>query len=99
MKFRKTKKIPIGSSFHNETFYASVDKIKSLFGEPTYEQNGSGDKVNYEWVLDFNGHIITIYDWKEYRALNDNEIIEWHIGGHRGSITKEANKEIALLLK
>jgi hypothetical protein len=42
-----------------------------------------------------DGWVFTIYDWKEYRSLSENEIIEWHVGGHNGQITKQAVNEIA----
>jgi hypothetical protein len=41
-----------------------------------------------------DGTIFTVYDWKEYRRLGENEMIEWHIGGHSGLDTMKALEEI-----
>jgi len=40
------------------------------------------------------GDVFTVYDWKEYRSLNENEMIEWHIGGMNRAITEQAKREI-----
>jgi hypothetical protein len=42
-----------------------------------------------------DGTIFTVYDWKEYRPLEENEMIEWHVGGRSGSDTEKALNEIA----
>jgi hypothetical protein len=36
----------------------------------------------------------TIYDWKEYRQYSNDELIEWHIGGHRGLDAIKGMKEL-----
>ena len=55
-----------------------------------------GDKVNFEWVMENEeGEVFTVYDWKEYRVLDENELIEWHIGGHSSLSTDLAVNEIA----
>ena len=41
------------------------------------------------------GEVFTVYDWKEYRVLDENELIEWHIGGHSSLSTGLAVDEIA----
>jgi hypothetical protein len=41
-----------------------------------------------------DGTIFTVYDWKEYRKLNEDEDIEWHVGGHSGLDTMKALEEI-----
>jgi hypothetical protein len=35
-----------------------------------------------------------VYDWKEYRQIDEDEEIEWHIGGHSFIDTAEAAIEI-----
>ena len=40
------------------------------------------------------GDVFTVYDWKEYRSLNENELIEWHIGGANKYATEQAGREI-----
>ena len=93
---KPTKKLANGTSFHNDVFNASVSDLRKILGEPDYDDNSGDDKVNFEWVMQTdNGNVFTVYDWKEYRILDEDEIIEWHIGGHNGSVTAEALNEIA----
>jgi hypothetical protein len=45
-------------------------------------------RVFGEWTLLFEDEtdtiVATIYDWKNYdHRLGDDEVYEWHIGGHR----------------
>ena len=65
-------------------------------GEPNFECNDGSDKTNFEWVMETeSGEVFTVYDWKEYKKLKENEIIEWHVGGHSESVTSQAVNEIA----
>jgi hypothetical protein len=88
-----------GTSFHNVTVFASVNELISLLGEPQYECNDGSDKVNFEWTcLNRNSEIFTIYDWKQYRKISEDETIEWHIGGKNISVTSAAAYELQLAL-
>lgn len=93
---KKTKKSTDGTSFFNETFCASVKDLRKILGEPNMEQNDGSDKVNFEWEMENeNGDVFTVYDWKEYRRISENENIEWHIGGDNENVTSVAINEIA----
>jgi hypothetical protein len=93
---RKTEQISNGTSFHNTTFSASVADLRKILGEPDWEQNDGEDKSNFDWTMETeDGTIFTVYDWKEYRALQEDEIIEWHVGGNSGADTEKALNEIA----
>ena len=50
---------------------------------------GSGDdKVQYEWIMEFEGEIFTIYDWKTYDTeYTEHELTTWSIGGNEYSAT------------
>lgn len=88
-----------GSSFHDVTVSATPNELIKLFGEPQYECNDGTDKVNMEWALETTeGHPITLYDWKEYRAIGEDELIEWHVGGFDFMTTALAKEEIESLL-
>lgn len=94
-----SSKSPNGTSFHGHTFSSSVKKIKKILGPPSYIDNSGSDKVNFEWVCETkSGHVFRIYSWKEYRKLKETELIEWHIGGHNGLATEEAQREILEML-
>ena len=91
-----TTKSASGTSFHNDTVMTSVTDLRKVLGSPMYEQNDGSDKSNFDWVMETeNGDVFTVYDWKEYRKLKEDEIIGWHIGGHSGLITAEAVNELA----
>ena len=92
---KNTNKPRFGTSFHDTVFQATVNTLIERLGEPEWADNTGRDKVNYEWVFETdNGDVFTIYDWKEYRSLDNDEIIEWHIGGKNKEITETAKKEI-----
>ena len=66
-----------------------------MLGEPEYSGNDGKDKVNFEWEIEANeGDLCTVYDWKEYRSLDENETIEWHIGGTNKMITEHTKSEV-----
>ena len=82
-------------SFHDTVINCSVATLRKVLGEPVNECNDGQDKVNFDWDMETdNGDIFTVYDWKEYRTLNENEMIEWHIGGNSRSVTEQAKREI-----
>jgi hypothetical protein len=41
---------------------------------------------------------VTIYDWKEYRRISEDETIEFHIGGNSELETIDAKIELQKLL-
>ena len=63
----------------------SRSELESCFGTPHNTQEGSeiadDPKVQYEWWFDIDGTAVTIYDYKEYRDVPEDEPILWHIGG------------------
>jgi len=96
---KKTYKNVTGTSFHDVTFKATVNQLINVFGEPDYDSNIGEDKVNFEWDLETEeGDVFTIYDWKHYRKLNLDEVIEWHIGSLSRMISWDALDEITMEL-
>lgn len=96
---KKTTNSSIGTSFFNETIRTSVQNLKRILGEPTYDSNDGTDKVNFEWVCENSkGNTVTIYDWKNYRQINEKELIEWHIGGFNKNATETAKQDLLTLL-
>jgi hypothetical protein len=92
---KKTFKEIGGTSFYDTTIKCSTATLRKALGEPEYRMNDGQDKINFEWELEtVNGDVFTVYDWKEYRILNENEMIEWHIGGHNREVTEQAKSEI-----
>lgn len=76
--------INVSTCFSFCTFKASVNELVSKFGEPDFVDRDEDEKCQYEWNLRvINGNkvsVFTVYDWKEYRLFERDEIIEWHIG-------------------
>ena len=70
----------------------SRSELESCFGTPHNVVDGTVDddgKVQYEWWVDINGTPVTIYDYKEYREVSEDEPILWHIGGENfGAVLK-----------
>ena len=92
---KPTQKSVSGTSFHGDVVHASVNELKKILGEPVFSDNSGQDKVNFEWEMETeDGQPFTVYDWKEYRALDADEEIEWHIGGHDKITTTTALLEI-----
>lgn len=88
---KKTNKDVVGTSFHGSIVSASVNQLIDVLGEPIYDGNTGNDKINFEWEMEFeSGDVFTVYDWKEYRTLDLDEVVEWHIGGFSKDITDEA---------
>ena len=84
-----------GTSFHGTTITSTVFELKELFGEPSFEDNYGEDKVNFEWNCETeDGDVFTIYDWKEYRELHEDEIVKFHIGALSKQISEQAKQEI-----
>ena len=96
---KQTDKSADGTSFHNHTFTATVDDLRNVLGQPKFESNDGQDKSNFDWIMETeDGEVFTVYDWKEYRQLDENEDIEWHIGGRSGLTTGKALSEITKAL-
>ena len=96
---KQTDKSANGTSFHSHTFSATVRDLRKALGEPYCEQNDGEDKVNFEWIMETEeGQVFTVYDWKEYRQLDEDETVEWHIGGRSGLTTGQARSEITKAL-
>jgi hypothetical protein len=92
---KKTKQSINGTSFHSTVIETTVNELKHILGEPDHYENDGSDKVNFEWIMETsNGDVFTVYDWKEYRSLSENEVVEWHIGGYNKNVTEQAKREI-----
>ena len=92
---KKTYKDTDGTSFHHVTIRATVEQLTKAFGEPSDDSNTGEDKVNFEWEMETeDGEVFTIYDWKEYRMIDVDEYVIWHIGAMNKSVCNTAEDEI-----
>lgn len=94
----KEKNKSIGHSFHNVTFYATLNELKKVLGQENVGESCDG-KTKHEWLVRQRDKYYSIYDWKECRDYSDDEMIEWHVGSMVGSSaeTKFANDLRTLL--
>ncbi len=84
-----------GTSFHDVTIQCTMRDLVKLLGDCTYGQNSGKDKVNCEWVCETsNGEVFTIYDYKYYRPLQEDEIVVWHIGANSRRVSNMAANQL-----
>lgn len=75
-----------GTSYFGHMIYTSIQTLRNKFGIESYNTNTGMDSTNIEWnclliLTDKVSFPFTIYDWKEYRVLDDEEeTIKFHIG-------------------
>lgn len=56
--------------------------LKNVLGEPTFSKESGDGKVQKEWVVEHDGNVFTIYDWKTYNEQYTVEVLDrWNIGG------------------
>jgi hypothetical protein len=97
---KKTEKSINGTSFHDVVINSSINELTQLLGEPSYYDNSGDDKVNVEWDCELeDGRVVSLYDWKEYRPVGKDEVIEFHIGGFSKLDTIDARLELLKALK
>jgi len=88
------------TSFHGQTICTTPNKLIALskkLDAPYGDYNGGRDKVNFDFEFETeNGIYFTVYDWKEYRTLGLNDLVDFHIGARNGL---EANEGLQELIK
>ena len=95
---KPTNKSLNGTSFHMSTVSATVNQLKQVLGEVRFTGDFD-DKVQNEWLMELkNGDVFSVYDWKEYKQYSNDDVIEWHIGGHDRTITERAKQQLIKLL-
>ena len=91
MPIKQTIRSATGTSFHDTVINTTVNKLIKALGKPMNDQNDGKDKINFEWKMELeDGTLFTVYDYKEYRKLDLDELIEFHIGGFDVQATEKA---------
>lgn len=79
---RNTTHSANGTSFHDHTVSATLEQLIQVCGQP-HAWGSADEKSQYDWYMETeDGKVFTIYDWKEYREIDEDEVIQWHIGAH-----------------
>jgi len=84
-------KIVIGTSLQGY-MDMTYEELVLHFGEPSFFNPGTDEKTQAEWILDYDGTIITIYDYKEY-GVDVRAVTDWHIGGKSSKVLDILNEE------
>ena len=100
MKNLSKNKFTSGTSFLGVTILTSIEQLYKINITPVCEQNDGEDKVNFEFELETEqGEPFTIYDWKKYRPIGRDEMIEFHIGSFTLEASNRAKNELEAALK
>jgi len=60
----------------------NYSQLVNFLGDPTFSSPSGDNKVQKEWVVEFNDELFTIYDWKTYSVYETmNTLDTWSIGG------------------
>ena len=60
----------------------TYNQLWNFLGDPTFADASGDNKVQKEWVVEFNDELFTIYDWKTYSVYETmNTLDTWSIGG------------------
>lgn len=99
MRFKNKPEASVnGCSFYGSTIYTTVSILRDEIGEPVMQANTGEDKINFMWVCELeDGEVFTIYDWKEYRVIDEDETIEFNIGAKTGWESTEAEYALQYL--
>lgn len=66
----------------------TFDNLVNVLGRPTFDEPSGDDKVQVEWVVEYDGEVYTVYDWKTYnREFTLNNLTEWNVGGKSKATT------------
>jgi hypothetical protein len=94
-QMKRSEKDSNMTSFHGVTIRTTVKALLKVLGEPAWANNTGEDKTNFDWIAETSdGRVVTLYDWKMYRPLRINELVDFHIGGFDLDSTQKAKEEL-----
>ena len=93
-----TKQINTNMSYIQGDIKIGYSELLKVFGEPL---QFDGDKVDWEWIIESDGVVATIYNWKNgpsygYKNVTPEDIRTWNIGGY-SSKAVELVKSVLLI--
>lgn len=81
------EKLEVGSHRVNTVIDVDYFDLVKAFGQPSLPKVSPDGKVQKEWILEHNGNIYTIYDWKTgSEGYTTTELTSWNIGGTTASL-------------
>jgi len=92
---KKTEQSTTGTSFHDITIKTTLGRLRAAFGDPQCENNYGEDKSNIDYCLETSdGDVFTVYDWKLYRPIGEDEVLDFHIGAYNIHVAFQAKQEM-----
>ena len=92
---KKTEQSTDGTSFHSITIKTTLGRLRAAFGDTQCENNYGEDKSNIDYSLETSdGDVFTVYDWKHYRPIGEDEVLDFHIGAYTNHIAFQAKQEM-----
>lgn len=87
---RQTSNVINGTSKQGEV-KATYAELVSVFGQPEIMEDY--DKITHLWVVNIEGVIATVYDYKENLKTGKSE--DWHIGSKQKVAERLVNQVLA----
>ena len=78
---------------------ASYDQLVEVLGEPSNTEPSGDDKVQKQWIVEYNKEFYTVYDWKTYsEEITLNVLHEFNVGakGNADDFISELESKIAV---
>jgi hypothetical protein len=75
----------------------TYSQLRALLGPSTFNKPSGDHKIQVEWVVEFQGQIFTIYDWKTYDREYTEQLLDmFHVGGKTSAedFIKEMEKNL-----
>jgi hypothetical protein len=88
IKVFNEENVPNTSGTHLQGYInATYRELVNLLGEPTFDEPSGDNKTQVEWVVEFEGNVFTIYDWKTYdREFTEYDLDRFNIGGKGSAV-------------
>ena len=94
---KTTKKSTDGTSYYGIFVSTTAKSLIDIFGKEQLVDQCS--KSKRQWFCETsNGKVFTVYDYKWYRDISLEEMVDYHIGGFCKEDTMQAKKEIEKIL-
>lgn len=77
----------------------TYNDLLHALGEPIFNEASGDDKVQFEWVVQFDYSYYTIYDWKTYdRDFSRSYLRQWNIGG-KGTLPRRFKEVLKAMIE
>lgn len=87
-----TNKTTNGTSYFGINVNTTMRKLIEVLGKANGE---SCAKVDYCWDCELStGEVFTIYDWKSFRKIRMDDVVDFHVGGFNKEDTIKAQRII-----